>query len=295
MSSMRAFSEVGFMKSAISNAAFEQIRSYVHRTSGIQIGVEKKAMVTGRLWRRLEKLGCDTFEDYLAFVRTSEGAGERATMLDLLTTNETYFFREPAHFELLRRKIIPEQGTRKLRVWCGASSTGEEPYSLAMVLADCRAPASWEVVASDISGKVLEHARAGIYRMERLEYMPADYLKRFCLRGTDEFEGKFAIAPSLRKQVKFAQHNLLEPLDDSEGFDVVFLRNVLIYFDQPTKQRVLNNVMRALRPGGWLILSHCETLQGLDLPVCMHSPSIYTKTSGAAKTPGTVSAIRSLP
>lgn len=281
------------MKSAISNAAFEQIRSYVHRTAGIQIGAEKKAMVTGRLWRRLEKFGCETFEEYLAFVRTSEGAGERATMLDLLTTNETYFFRESAHFELLRRKIIPEHSGQKLRVWCGASSTGEEPYSLAMVLADCRAPGSWEVFASDISGKVLEQARSGIYRMERLEYLPTDYLKRFCLRGTDEFEGKFAIAPSLRKQVRFAQHNLLEPLDDGEGFDVVFLRNVLIYFDQATKQKVLDNVLRALRPGGWLILSHCETLQGLDLPVRMHSPSIYTKT-GAGKTAATVAALRRL-
>jgi len=281
------------MKSAISTAAFEQIRSYVHRTAGIQIGAEKKSMVIGRLWRRLEKFGCETFEEYLAFVRSSEGASERATMLDLLTTNETYFFREPAHFELLRRKIIPEQGGQKLRVWCGASSTGEEPYSLAMVLADCRAPGSWEVFASDISGKVLEQARAGIYRMERLEYLPTDYLKRFCLRGTDEFEGKFAIAPALRKQVRFAQHNLLEPLDDSEGFDVVFLRNVLIYFDQPTKQKVLDNVMRALRPGGWLILSHCETLQGLHLPVRMHSPSIYTKTDQQHKTGGTVTALRS--
>lgn len=273
------------MKTAISNAAFEQIRAYVYRTAGIQIGAEKTAMVTGRLWRRLEALGCDSFEDYLAFVRSTEGAAERATMLDLLTTNETYFFREPAHFELLRKKIIPQQGSKKLRVWCGASSTGEEAYSLAMVLADCRAPGSWEVFASDISGKVLDQARAGIYRMERLEYMPADYLKRYCLRGTSEFEGKFAITPSLRKQVNFAQHNLLDPLADSEGFDVVFLRNVLIYFDQPTKQRVLDNIMRALRPGGWLILSHCETLQGLDLPVRMHSPSIYTKT-GEANTSG---------
>lgn len=281
------------MKSAISTAAFEQIRSYVHRTAGIQIGAEKKAMVTGRLWRRLENLGCETFEEYLAFVRTSEGASERATMLDLLTTNETYFFREPAHFELLRRKIIPAQAGQKLRVWCGASSTGEEPYSLAMVLADCRAPGSWEVFASDISGKVLEHARAGIYRMERLEYLPSDYLKRFCLRGTDEFEGKFAIAPSLRKQVRFAQHNLLEPLDDGEGFDVVFLRNVLIYFDQATKQKVLDNVLRSLRPGGWLILSHCETLQGLNVPVRMHSPSVYTKTSGVTTSGSSVTAIRS--
>jgi chemotaxis protein methyltransferase CheR len=272
------------MKTAISTAAFEQIRSYVYRTAGIQIGAEKTAMVIGRLWRRLDMLGCNTFEEYLKFVRSAEGAPERATMLDLLTTNETYFFREPAHFELLRKKIIPQQGNKKLRVWCGASSTGEEPYSLAMVLADCRALGSWEVVASDISGKVLEQARAGIYRMERLDYMPAEYLKRFCLRGTSEFEGKFAITPSLRKQVHFTQHNLLEPLADGEGFDVVFLRNVLIYFDQPTKQKVLDNVMRALRPGGWLILSHCETLQGLDLPVRMHSPSIYTKTTAAPVT-----------
>jgi chemotaxis protein methyltransferase CheR len=265
------------MNMHISQASFNQIRDYVYRTAGITIGPEKSAMVTSRLWRRLELTGCASYEQYLAFVSSQTGCEERCLMLDLLTTNETYFFREPAHFKRLAQQILPQVKPRPVRVWCAAASTGEEPYSLAMVLADHLGMTGWDLLATDLSRKVLLQAERGLYRMERLEQMPREYLKQYCLRGVDEYQGQLAIHPALRSRVTFAQHNLLHPLVGHEKFDVIFLRNVLIYFDQPTKQLVLDRVMQNLRPDGWLILGHCESLMGLHLPLSQEVPSVYRK------------------
>ena len=270
------------MNMHISQASFNQIREYIHRTAGITIGPEKSSMVTSRLWRRLELTGCASYENYLAFISSNEGVEERCLMLDLLTTNETYFFREPAHFRRLAHEILPQVRPRPVRVWCAAASTGEEPYSLAMVLADHLGINGWELLATDISRKVLAQAERGLYRMERLEQMPQQYLKQYCLRGVDEYQGQLAIHPELRKKVTFAQHNLLHPLVGHEKFDVIFLRNVLIYFDQPTKQLVLERVIQNLRPDGWLILGHCESLMGLQVPLTQEVPSVYRKKMGSS-------------
>ena len=269
----------------ISPAAFDKIREYVHSTAGIIIGANKTAMVTGRLWRRLELLGHKDYETYFAYVLTAAGAHERATMLDLLTTNETYFFREPAHFDFLRDQIIPQQGPNKMRIWCAASSTGEEPHSIAMVLADRLGKCDWDILATDISNKVLDQARTGLYRAERISHIPADYLKNYCRRGIGEYEGMLAVVPSLRSRITFEQHNLLQVRASSEKFDVIFLRNVLIYFDNPTKQKVIENMLQSLRPGGWLILGHCESLQGLKLDINSVSPSIYRKSATVVPAP----------
>lgn len=265
------------MNTEISSFAFHKIRDYVHRTAGIVIGADKTALVTGRLWRRLELTGHSTYESYFAFVSSAAGEQERQVMLDLLTTNETYFFREPAHFDFLRNQIIPELGPHKMRVWCAASSTGEEAHSIAMVLSDTLGKCDWDILATDISGKVLETARAGVYRAERINHIPKDYLQRFCRRGIGDYEGMLAVVPSLRSRICFEQHNLLHERASDEQFDVVFLRNVLIYFDQATKQKVLDNILKRLRPGGWLILGHCESLQGLNVGVKVMRPSIYRK------------------
>ncbi|PUA29245.1 MAG: SAM-dependent methyltransferase [Cellvibrio sp. 79] len=265
------------MNTEISTIALHKIRDYVHRTAGIVIGADKTALVTGRLWRRLELTGHTTYESYFAFVLSPAGEQERNVMLDLLTTNETYFFREPAHFNFLRDHIIPQQGQQKMRVWCAASSTGEEAHSIAMVLSDALGKCNWDILATDISSKVLEQARTGVYRAERISHIPHNYLQRFCRRGIGEFDGMLAVVPSLRSRISFEQHNLLHARPANEQFDVVFLRNVLIYFDQPTKQKVLENILKNLRPGGWLILGHCESVSGLDVDVKVMRPSIYRK------------------
>ncbi|WP_049630409.1 protein-glutamate O-methyltransferase CheR [Cellvibrio sp. pealriver] len=267
----------------ISPFAFHKIRDYVYRTAGIVIGNDKTALVTGRLWRRLELYGHKTYEAYFAYVSSPEGAQERSTMLDLLTTNETYFFREPAHFEFLRDQIIPQQRNKPMRVWCAASSTGEEPHSIAMVLSDVMGKTDWDILATDISGKVLEHARTGVYRAERIDHIPANYLKNYCRRGIGEYEGMLAVVPSLRSRIRFEQHNLMHTRKNDEQFDVIFLRNVLIYFDQPTKQKVIENLLQCLRPGGWLILGHCESITGLNLKLTTIRPSIYRKPADAVQ------------
>ncbi|WP_323815213.1 protein-glutamate O-methyltransferase CheR [Cellvibrio sp. NN19] len=269
----------------ISPVAFQKIRDYVHRTAGIIIGANKTAMVTGRLWRRLELLGYKDYETYFSYVSSAAGAQECATMLDLLTTNETYFFRESAHFDFLRNQIIPQQGQHKMRIWCAASSTGEEPYSIAMVLADQLGRCDWDILATDISSKVLEQACTGLYRAERISHIPADYLKTYCRRGIGEYEGMLAVVPSLRSRITFEQHNLLYARTKPEQFDVIFLRNVLIYFDNATKQKVIENMLQSLRPGGWLILGHCESLQGLKVDISAVSPSIYRKAATVLPAP----------
>lgn len=254
---------------------FNQIRDYVYRHAGITINAEKNSMVVSRLWRRLDVLGLADFESYFDLVNSPQGAAERVHMLDQLTTNETYFFREPAHFTRLQNQILPSLKRRPLRVWCGAASTGEEPYSLAMVLQDSLGEQPWQLLATDLSSKVLQLATRGIYRMERLEQMPPEFLRRYCRRGVDKYDGMLMIDPALRQKVEFRQHNLLQPLDDHHGFDVIFLRNVLIYFDQPTKQRVLDHVVQQLRPGGWLVTGHCDSLIGIDLPLQQVTPSVF--------------------
>lgn len=262
----------------LSPEAFQRIQDWLYSSAGILLSAQKQSLVVSRLWRRLEALGLADFDAYLAYVFGPQGAGERAEMLDRLTTNETYFFREPGHFALLKNRILPSLHGRPPRVWCAAASTGEEPYSLAMLLSD-QLGTSWQLAASDICGRALEKARSGLYRMERLNLMPEDYLKRFCRRGTGSYEGMLLIDPTLRGRVRFVQHNLLDRWPEADDFDVIFLRNVLIYFDQPTRQRVLDHLCSVLRPGGWLIIGHCESLAGLSLPLQQQAPSVYRRVS----------------
>jgi len=271
------------MNAQISDVAFQNIRDCVYKSTGIIIGPNKACLVTSRLWRRLELGNFATYDAYYAFVCSPAGTQERNIMLDLLTTNETYFFREPAHFNFLRNHIIPQHKGDKLRIWCAASSSGQETYSLGMVLEDQLGSGKWEVLGTDISSIMLEQARKGIYQAERLDNMPDDYLKRFCRRGIGECDGKISMAPEVRSSVRFESHNLLQPRRQQEQYDVIFLRNVLIYFDVATKCKVIENVLQSLRPGGYLIVGHCESLLGMNLPINVHSPSIYRKGAAVAR------------
>lgn len=274
------------MNQQINPKTFEEIRRLMRQSAGIQIGAEKTGLVVTRLWRRLEALKCQSFEEYLAYLNSPGGHAEHQQLLDLLSTNETYFFREPAHFERFKQQILPQITRRPLRVWSAASSSGEEAYSIAMVLADRLGWRGWEVSATDVSSRVLETGRRGLYNLERLDQMPADYLRRFCKRGVDKYEGKLLIDRELRARVNFAPHNLLHPRTDGVKFDVIFVRNVLIYFDQSTKQQVVGHLIDSLNPGGWLVIGHCDSLYGLNLPLQLVSPSVFRSTQpGALRMP----------
>jgi chemotaxis protein methyltransferase CheR len=209
-------------------------------------------------------LGYGSFDEYCQYLRAGDSAAERQTAIDLLTTNETYFFREPNHFTQLGAFVTTRFGNRSLRVWSAACSSGEEAYSIAMVLLDRRPDGAWQLLASDLSFQVLERARLGIFPLQRIEHFPAAYLKRFCLRGKGAYEGTLRVVDEVRARVQFVQHNLLDDAISLGTFDVIFLRNVLIYFDVATKKTVLRNVARLLRPDAWLFLGAAETTIGID-------------------------------
>lgn len=247
---------------------------------GLHLPEQKKQLVAGRLGRRLSPLGLDSFKAYHDLLRSGEAKAELQVAIDLITTNETSFFREKDHFELLENEILPSlSACRPLKAWCAASSTGEEPYTLAMVFQKHLGPGNWRLLASDINSEVLAHARRGLYAIERSTGIPKDYLKQFCLKGTGEYQGKFLMDRTLRGGIDFRQVNLVDIPADLRGFHLVFLRNVMIYFDTPTKEKILARIREKMAPGAWLVLSHSESLTGLRAPgFATLRPSVYRKT-----------------
>ncbi|MBI1905709.1 MAG: protein-glutamate O-methyltransferase CheR [Rhodocyclales bacterium] len=264
---------------AISPTEFNQFRALMRQIAGIDLPPAKIHLVSGRLARRLREHGLKSFGEYFRMVTGDHGGQELGRVIDLLTTHETYFFRESAHFDYLAERILPElPRNNDIRLWSAASSTGEEAYSLAMVLMDRVGTQSrWEIFASDISSEVLGKARTGIYAMNRIDGISRDYLRRFCLRGVGTRQGTLRIAPALRERVRFAQVNLNEPLSAHGLFDVIFLRNVLIYFDLPGKRQIVERLARQLKPHGRLFVGHSESLNGVTRMLSQERPTIYRR------------------
>lgn len=267
------------METAITNQEFALFQRLIYKIAGINMADSKKSLVVGRLQRRLREYGHESFTQYYRMLSSGENPLELQTMVDLLTTNETYFFREPKHFDLLRDRILPEcRAGATFRVWSAASSTGEEAYTLAMVLAEHRANHPWEVFASDISTKVLASAQNGHYPLDRNEGIPPAFLRKYCLKGVRAQAGSFLIAPELRRRVSFRQINLTQPIDPEIGmFNVIFLRNVMIYFDIETKRQVVNNLLPRLASGGYFIIGHSETLNNINTELVTVQPTVYRK------------------
>ncbi len=256
---------------------FAYFQQMIFRIAGISMSPAKKALVAGRLAKRLKHHDLDSYEAY--FQLLSRQQDEMQVAVDLLTTNETYFFREPKHFDFLRDRVLPGHPSgRPFRVWSAACSSGEEPYTLAMLLADQLGEAPWEVFGSDISTQVLEKARQGRYPMERARGMPPAMLRSYCLKGVGSQEGHLLIDPTLRRRVRLAQINLNEALPEVGEFDVIFLRNVMIYFQAETKRQVVARLLAKLRPGGIFIVGHSESLNGLVPGLESLAPSVYRKT-----------------
>jgi chemotaxis protein methyltransferase CheR len=239
----------------------------------------KKIMVAGRLQKRLLHFGFSRYGDYYRLVTSPGQEQERQRMVDLLTTNETYFFREPAHFDFVRDVVIPRAPTdRPLRLWSAASSSGEEVYSLAMVLADhMPRNKSWEILGSDLSTRVLKKAVRGLYSLERTEGLDQRRLRKYCLKGVGEYAGMFLIDKQLKAHCRFRQINLKQPLPSIGRFDTIFIRNIMIYFDQPTKVGIVNRVASLLVPGGYFVISHTESLRGVSAQLEMIKPSVFQK------------------
>jgi chemotaxis protein methyltransferase CheR len=270
---------------SISERAFRDIQTLFARESGIRLSFAKQGLVASRLQSRVQQLGLPDYESYFELISSGQAGPEKTLLVDLLTTHETYFFREPKHFEHLAQSVVPALRGKPIRVWCAAASTGEEAYSAAMTLASSNHGAGWEVLGTDISESSLLTAERGLYRIERLQHMPDSALKQFCLRGKNDFAGAMLIARGLREHVRFIRHNLLDA-PHFGLFDVIFLRNVLIYFEQDIRQRIVAHVLAALKPGGWLYTGHADSLQGLDLPLQTVAPSMYRKAPILPRQPG---------
>jgi chemotaxis protein methyltransferase CheR len=262
----------------ITDSELAQFQRFIYEAAGISMSSSKKALVMGRLGKRLAQHQLQNFGQYFNLLTSGDYPDEVQKAVDLLTTNETYFFREIKHFDFLRIQATAAANRSKpFRVWSAASSSGEEAFSIAMVLADCLASTPWEILGTDISTKVLEGAQRALYTMERARHIPPAYLKRFCLKGFGANEGHLLIDRSLRSRVLFRYLNLNVPLPILGQFDFIFLRNVMIYFNDETKREVVARVISTLKPGGHFCVGHSESLNSITQSVFAVAPSIYCK------------------
>lgn len=264
------------MPFAISDLEFDRLRTLVKVRTGISLAETKRTLMVSRLASRLRARKVRTFLDYYKLITNPDEGDELQAAIDLITTNETSFFREADHFRILREYIASQRPIPfPFRVWSAASSSGEEAYTIAMVLAEVLGGAEWEILGTDISTRVLERANRGVYPMERSSTIPREALHRFCMKGQGQYEGMFMINKALRERVEFRQMNLCSPLPQIGPFDLIFLRNVLIYFEAEEKRKIVESVIQRLKPNGLLIVGHSESLNGVTGRVNPVQPTVY--------------------
>src|SRR5262245_17331372 len=266
---------------------FQRLARFIHDYSGIKMPPNKKSMVEGRLRKRMRAVGAPSLASYCQYLFEQNGLeGESINLIDAVTTNKTDFFREPDHFRFLVDQAIPEFASRRgergpIKFWSAACSTGAEPYTLAMLLADVAAANTSfraSIFASDICTEVLETAILGIYPEAMIAPVPMDMRKRYLLRARAGARDRVRIVPQLRAAIHFCRINLMEaPYAADSDMHVIFLRNILIYFDRPTQHRVLTQLCNHLRPGGFLFLGHSETLAGHDLPLKPVATTVFRR------------------
>jgi len=261
----------------ISDREFGLFQKLIYDKAGISLSDAKRSLVVSRLNKRLRELELDTFEQYFNIVVSKNSERELQYTINMLTTNETYFFREQQHFDFLKQKILPRiKSTSGFSVWSAASSTGEEAYTTAMVIADSLAiSGNWKIIGTDINHDVLEQARCGLYPITEKGKIDKHYLAKYCLKGVRAQEGMLLIDKKLKNHVSFEALNLVGTWQrDLSDFDLVFLRNVMIYFDTETKKRLINRIADRLKIGGHLFIGHSETINRLTDRFKIVQPSI---------------------
>lgn len=263
----------------LSERDFEHFRTFIFEAAGIDLGLNKRALVQSRLAGRVREFGCRTFTEYWRKLQQAESDHEREQAINLLSTNETYFFREPRHFDWLRTRVreIAAQRAAPARVWSAACSTGEEPYTIAITLAETLgfSPA-WRVYATDINTQVTRYAKRAVYPRARVEKTPPYLWCKYFQHGRDEYEGRIRVKDSLQSRVDFSNLNLLHSAASRQrDFDVIFLRNVLIYFNDETKYQVIKQLCSKLAPGGHLLVGHAESIPQDRFPLVLEAPSRY--------------------
>ena len=285
------------LHAALDDALFARFRDLIYREAGIALTDMKKALLVGRLAGRLRELRLTSLAAYYAIVSDPSNVEERRRMLDRIATNETQFFRDGRQFTFLEERVWPaleaasvSGGPRRVKAWSAACSTGEEPYSIAMSLLARFPPESgWQVhvTATDLSTKVLKVAQDALWPIQKAEDIPARYRKAFMLRGTDSQVGKMKAGPEIRSIISFDRLNLNDNIYPVHGpFDVIFCRNVLIYFDAASKSRVVTRLLDHLAPGGFLFLGFSETATGLTDQLVSAGPNVYTRVGSPAAVAG---------
>ncbi|HVO19346.1 MAG TPA: protein-glutamate O-methyltransferase CheR [Anaeromyxobacter sp.] len=257
---------------------FQQFQQLAYQKAGIFLRPGKAALVQARLAKRLRELGLATERDYLDHLK-ADGGDELVLFLDAISTNFTKFFREPDHFEALARdvEVLLSSGQARFRIWCAGCSSGEEPYTVAMVLEPLLQARDWKVLATDISTRVLSRAAEGVYSEEEVEPIPAALRQRFLEpMGEEQGAARYAMARRLRERITFHRLNLANrPYPMKGPLDAVFCRNVMIYFDRPMRAGLVGEIERLLRPGAHLFIGHSETLNGIDTRLRSERPSVY--------------------
>lgn len=271
----------------ISEGDFKRISEFIHSTVGIKLPPQKKGLVESRLRKRLSRLGMDSYKDYTDYLFSPAGMADELThLIDAITTNKTDFFREPNHFTFLTEIALPElmrttaKTLKHINVWSSACSRGDEPYTIAMVLEDFlpRHRFDFSITATDISLKVLDIAVKGVYDHDTIEPVPLNFRKKYLLRSKDKTNNRVRIVPGLRDKIQYRRLNLMEDFSFLKKFDIIFCRNVIIYFDPPTTRKLMARMCEQLKPGGFLFMGHSELLEHQLLPVLPVGSTVYQKT-----------------
>ncbi|MCW8929876.1 MAG: protein-glutamate O-methyltransferase CheR [Gammaproteobacteria bacterium] len=264
----------------LSDQEFNKLRQLIHKKAGISMSDAKRSLVAGRLRKRLVALDLSSYDEYITFLKKDEqaGTGEIQRFIDLLTTNETWFFREERHFEFLKNHIKALPISKEVKIWSAASSSGEEAYSIAMTLAEEMGLSSpWQIFGTDISSEILAKAKKGVYMKSKIRGLPPTLKKKYMLNGVRTYEDYLAIAPELKRKTQFKQFNLFDSPLPTVKFDFIFCRNVLIYFNQEDKQKVIHRLVSCLKTGGYFFPGHSESLHGLYDKLKTVEPSVYQK------------------
>jgi chemotaxis protein methyltransferase CheR len=272
-----------FSALSLTSSEFSAISDLARREFGVELGAGKEQLVAARIGKLMRRLGFRTFPEFYKHLRSDPTGQFLTQLIDSLTTNHTSFFREPAHFDFLLEHVFAERDSvRPLRIWSAACSSGEEPYTIALVAHEyfkTRDTAVPSILASDISTHVLDTARKGTYPAQRFGQAPAPWLQKHLLRGEGRWDGWYRMRPEIINMVEFRRINLIEPLPELGHFDVIFCRNVMIYFSHYTQAQLVHRLSACLKPGGYLFVGHSETLTGMEHGLQHIQPAVYRKRS----------------
>lgn len=268
----------------LSDKEFDTLSQFIYKRYGIKMPPAKRVMLQSRLQKRLRALKTYSFDEYIKFVFSKQGEEEIIHMMDVVSTNKTDFFREPAHFEFLKQNVLPkfvENNTRNLKLWSAGCSSGQEVYTLGIVISDffeAHPGFDFSILGTDISTKVLKLAHSAIYAEDMVSMIPLETKKKYLLKSKDKTKKQIRINNKLRQKAHYQRLNFMDSTYNiHEQFDIIFCRNVLIYFDRETQENVINKLCRHLKPGGYFFLGHSESITNIDVPLNQVKPTIFTK------------------